>query len=182
MSQTVPLPTYQSLHELLRQPPPAEFHGLLCGMLCADPGLTADGWLKAISHEIRNLADDSGLLRQLYRSTRTQLDSDSLDFHLLLPDDEQALGERTMALGDWCQGFLSGLGLGGLNATENLPDEADEFIRDVSQIAQLGLDASDEDESDETAYAEIVEYLRVGVLLLRQTLDPSPAVPSQRLH
>jgi uncharacterized protein len=121
-------------------------------------------------------------LRQLYRSTRTQLDSDSLEFHLLLPDDEQVLGERTMALGDWCQGFLAGLGLGGLSATENLPDEADEFIRDVSQIAQLGLEASDEDESDETAYADIVEYLRVGVLLLRQTLDPSPAVPGQRLH
>lgn len=182
MNQITPLPPYQSLHELLRQPPPAEFHGLLCGMLCADPGLTRTGWIKAISREIRDLEADNTVLQQLYRATRSQIDSDELDFRLLLPDDDQALGERALALGDWCQGFLSGLGLGGLNATADLPDEADEFIQDVSQIAQLGLGAGDDEEGDETAYAEIVEYLRVGVLLLRQTLDPSPAVPGQRLH
>ncbi len=182
MNQTASLPPYQSLYELLRQPPPAEFHGLLCGMLCADPGLTRAGWLKAISREIRDLDADNAVLQQLYQATHIQIDSDSLDFHLLLPDDDQALGERALALGDWCQGFLSGLGLGGLSATAELPGEADEFIQDVSQIAQLGLDAGDDEESDETAYAEIVEYLRVGVLLLRQTLDPSPALPGQRLH
>ncbi len=183
MSQAiVTLPAYHSLSGSLSHHDPAELHGLLCGLLCADPGLTVDGWLRAIHPETANPESSADLLRRIYQATRSQLDSELFDFQLLLPTDEQSLNERSLALGDWCQGFLSGLGLGGLNTTTDLTGEIEEFIQDVSQIAQLGFDALESDDSDETAYTEIVEYLRVGVLLVRQALDPTPAIPRQRLH
>jgi hypothetical protein len=49
-----------------------------------------------------------------------------------------------------------------------LPPEAQEFLDDLGNIAFVGFDSEAADEADETAYAEIVEYIRVGVMLLHQ--------------
>lgn len=182
MNHSPALPVYDTLAHTLAQHEPAEFHGLLCGLLCVDSGLTADTWLATVDQESGRTAAVTAEMRQLYSATLNQLDSTEFGFHLLLPDDDRILGERAVALGAWCQGFLSGLGLGGLESTADLSPEVGEFIQDVSQIARIGFDTYDGDEGDETAYAEIVEYLRVGVLLVRQALSPKPATTGQRLH
>jgi len=66
-----------------------------------------------------------------------------------------------------------------------MPAEISEFLADVSEISKVGLDGSRASEEDEQAYAEIVEYLRVGVLSLNQHLvAPSGMVTptTQMLH
>src|SRR5579859_8022634 len=54
--------------------------------------------------------------------------------------------------------------------------------RDMGQIAQAGFEGDAESEDDETAYAEIVEYVRVGVQLLFEELQPGSMIPSGTLH
>jgi hypothetical protein len=62
-----------------------------------------------------------------------------------------------------------------------LSGESREFLRDVAEIAQAGFNTDRAGEADETAYAEVVEYLRVGLLMIQrdiqQSTAPSPARP-----
>ena len=53
-----------------------------------------------------------------------------------------------------------------------------EVLRDVTEIARAGLEASGTGEADEQAYAELVEYLRVAVQILYEELNrDGPASP-----
>jgi len=63
-----------------------------------------------------------------------------------------------------------------------LPDEAGEVLRDMGQIAQAGFEGDADDDADEAAYAEIVEYVRVGVQLLYEELQPAAMQPAGTLH
>lgn len=167
--------TYQTLAEMLRYHDPAECHGLLCGLLCTDETLARDTWLQHIGLDHIGLDHTQShsieLLHGLFKITHQQLQHDDFIFQLLLPDDEQELTFRVDALGNWCQGFLAGLGLGGMQSTAQLSYEVKDFLEDVSHIARVGLAADESDEEDEIAYVEITEYLRAGVLLVGQELQ-----------
>ena len=54
--------------------------------------------------------------------------------------------------------------------------EAQEFLRDVNEIARVRFDAAEADEEDGRAYCKIVEYPRLGILLLRQALRQTSSV------
>lgn len=164
----------------------AECHGTICGVLCAG----ADGndiWLAHLMEEasgpeaaLKNCRRDLLALRDL---SRRLLQEGTLEFTPLLPDDETSLAERTAALGEWCQGFLFGLGLAGERLQlDTLPDEAGEVLRDMGQIAQAGFEGDADDDEDEAAYAEIVEYVRVGVQLLYEELQPASISRAGTLH
>ncbi|MGC3068969.1 UPF0149 family protein, partial [Pseudomonas aeruginosa] len=67
---------------------------------------------------------------------------------MLLPDDESPLAQRTVALGQSCQGFLAGFGH---TAREgSLTGEAVEVQQDKAAIAHVQgqLEVSDEFETD----------------------------------
>ena len=164
----------------------AECHGTVCGVLCAG----ADGndtWLSQLMEEasgpeaaLKNCRRDLLALRDL---TRNLLQAGTLEFTPLLPDDDTSLAERTAALGEWCQGFLFGLGLAGERLKlDELTEEAGEVLRDMGQIAQAGFEGDADDDEDETAYVEIVEYVRVGVQLLYEELQPAAISRSGTLH
>ncbi|NJM11108.1 MAG: UPF0149 family protein [Synechococcaceae cyanobacterium SM1_2_3] len=78
--------------------------------------------------------------------------------------------------------MLYGLGLGRAEQYGALSEESREFLRDATEIAQVGFDTDDSGEADETAYAEVVEYLRVGLLLIHLDLRHSAAPNPARLH
>jgi uncharacterized protein YgfB (UPF0149 family) len=69
----------------------------------------------------------------------------------------------------WCQGFLVGLGLSEVQASE---EEVMEMIKDISEIAQLEVDLMD-DEDNAQDLNEIIEFVRIGVLFIQETLQPS---------
>lgn len=153
----------------------AENHGILCGLLCARGADVQQEWVALMRDEYVPAAEDSdheawsNMLR-LYSETVRQLRDEGFVFCLLLPDESQPLNRRAEAMTEWCQGFLYGLAAGGLEDHSMLPDEAREIIQDIVEISRAAA-VSDEEESDEAAYAELVEYLRVGVLLVFETLE-----------
>ena len=107
---------------------------------------------------------------EAWGSTSQQLHDEEMGFELWLPSDDDSLEVRTIALAQWCSGFLAGLGSGG--QLDALSDEAREAIDDLQQIARAELSAPQdgvaESEEDESAYAEIVEYVRIVALTMRE--------------
>ncbi len=109
-----------------------------------------------------------------------------MEFELLLPEDAQPLDARTAALAQWCQGFLYGLGASAIQDASGLPGEVGEIVRDfVGDHTRRGRRAIRATESNESAYAELVEFVRVGVQLLFEELGPlrdQPGPPGAPLH
>ncbi|MGK0674372.1 MAG: UPF0149 family protein [Halothiobacillaceae bacterium] len=151
----------------------AEAHGVLAGMLCAAGGAELGAWWSNIR------ADESQVevpepVRELYTATVASLADVTGLFDLMLPEDDASLDERAEALHDWCRGFLYGYGVAGGLDPRKLPEEAAEVLRDIHQFAQASFDLGEDAEEDEQAYSDLVEYLRVGVLLLHEVLHPRP--------
>lgn len=171
---TAHLPLFERLSRLLNPLDPAELHGLLCGLLCADPTLDRDRWLALAREELAEGVELTesvrDLLARLLEFGAAQLNADDGSVTPLLPNDDAPLRQRADALGAWCQGLLYGLGLGQVDRRGQLSAESQEFLRDATQIAQVGFEIDEASEADETAYAEVVEYLRVGLLLILEDL------------
>ena len=115
------------------------------------------------------------------QDTQQQLNDTEADFQLLLPDDEETLDARTVALADWCHGFTYGLAMGGLKEDRELPEDTAEIIRDLTEIARADFDSGEASEADEEAFMHIHEYVRMGVLLITEELQPV-AQSEETLH
>jgi uncharacterized protein YgfB (UPF0149 family) len=165
-----------------------EAHGTLAGALCGSNAWALTDWLREVFTEGQAGAAESSMA-SVYEWTRYALDQGGLEFQLLLPDDESAVADRAQALGEWCQGFLYGLGSNPLPQPEHLSTEAAEIIHDLTAITQVGIDTEASVEDNEQAYTELVEFVRVGVQLLfeeladyRNMADPSARDDGQPLH
>jgi uncharacterized protein YgfB (UPF0149 family) len=164
----------------------AEAHGTLVGSLCAT-GCSLDEWLAEILPEGQAQHDAAVSLQAVFEATSGALGDSQMSFQPLLPPDEEPIVDRTTALGEWCQGFLYGLGVGvAVPEVAKLHGAAAEVLRDMTQITQVDVDPADSAESNEAAYAELVEFVRVGVQLLYDQLqplrDPPRHVPREMLH
>jgi uncharacterized protein YgfB (UPF0149 family) len=178
------LPEYDHVQQLLVQErslaDAAEAHGTLAGCLCAAQGYKVEDWLREILPEGRAAPEAAAVLEELYTATVRALLQPDMEFELLLPADEQPIDVRTAALAQWCQGFLYGLGAGAVPDASELPGEVGEVVRDFIEISRAGVDDTQGEESNEAAYAELVEFVRVGVQLLFEELGAlrPPATPA----
>ena len=148
-----------------------EAHGTLAGALCAGDSYGLQEWLGEVFPEGRAGSAQQGM-QDLYDWTRVSLAAGDLQFAPLLPDDAAPVDARAQALGEFCQGFLYGLGTSALPDPEGLPAQVGEIVRDIGAIAHVGVDPGESDEANEQAYAELVEFVRVGVQLLFDELAP----------
>jgi uncharacterized protein YgfB (UPF0149 family) len=163
--------------------PAAEAHGCLVGALCTTPHYPMERWLEEIIPDEERRADDDSqqALRLLYADTLNALRGEEMDLELLLPGDEVPLEVRAGGLSQWCQGFLYGFGsTGPMNnkmgpKQEDLPANVNEILSDLTHIgrASVEIEGDAENESEEEAYAEVVEYVRVGVQLIHDELSPA---------
>ncbi len=160
----------------------ADCHGFLTGLICvtgfADQKIWVAEVFDAYNPKDPSQAEAFRLLQSLYEMTLASLNSTDLDFQPLLPDEEDSLRERTEALAHWCSGFLSGLGMGGMASQGELPDEVSELVQDLTQISRVDFEMEAPDEQEETAFAEVLEYVRVGVLFIYDELQPR-TMPTQ---
>ena len=144
----------------------AEAHGIITASLCAPrppewQRLVLGGDPAAVSPSLRSQ------LGSLYEQTAQQLLGVEFDFAPLLP--ATTVAEQVEALGDWCRGFVLVMEAAGV-AAARLPGEAGEFMRDAHDIAEAAVDDDESEETQQREYAEIVEYLRVGVQLVYEEL------------
>jgi uncharacterized protein YgfB (UPF0149 family) len=184
--------TYDDLERVLRDArslqEPAEAHGTLAGALCSSGDYGLLEWV----HEI--LPDDSpedqalqsSVLQKVYDAMVRTLAGNEADFTPLLPEDDVPLSERADALSLWCQGFLYGLGSGPASDPSKVSAEAGEIIQDLTEITHVGVEADEQNEENETAFAEVVEFVRGGVQLLFVEFAPArgqePAPGAGSLH
>lgn len=161
---------------------PAESHGLLCGMLCAAGRLNTGQWLGEVFEDAgiggQGAEDCRTELLNLADVTVNQLNDPALEFSLLLPDDDESLKRRAEALVDWSRNYLYGLALGGLADPTDLPGDVAEIIHDLSEISRADSGGTEDVDEAENALEEIIEYVRMGVLLVNEELQPIKAPPT----
>lgn len=152
----------------------ADLDGSLVGYLVAGGIATASNWLPALALDAlsQSLAGspDSVFFESYFSRVGKRLDDHDAAFVPLLPGDDQELGARVAALSQWCRGFIGGLGLGGIGRGRQLSADSSEILRDFERIATTEFEFGDSAAEDEDALSELVEYVRVGVLLLRENL------------
>jgi len=159
----------------------AEAHGSLCGALCSMALYRMQDWVNEILPDGASLSDESSaMLERVFTATATSFGEQGMEFEPLLP-----LNGRANALALWCTGFLYGLGTGQISDLEGLAGDVGEIVRDFTEISRATGDDADADESNEQAYAELVEFIRVAAQVVFEELLPlrSQVYPSaQRLH
>lgn len=174
----------------------AQTHGLLTGRLAVAGVPAGPEWLSQVlegtedSNAFR--AECQKMLDTLYQSTFWQLSERLSDFVPLLPDDGSDTGDRTAALAHWCEGFLHGLvsaAHGDVLRDRLAAEPLSDIIRDMLQITRAEVDGATDEETNEAAYAELVEYLRVAAQLtyeelseIRHSADSPPAGGRDTMH
>ena len=152
----------------------AEYHGNICSYLCCSIDSFDDLLPSEKSDDQRSVSiqvlEFRNALLDLIEETSNALNSSELPFLLLLPNDNESLEKRTTTLSMWCQGFIDGLGL---IVSENSSDIGEssmslltEIIEDFSQISTLHIQSKENDEEEELAFIELLEYVRVSTELI----------------
>lgn len=154
----------------------AQTHGLLSGRLAiagADAGFE---WLTQVlegTDQADAMRDEcETMLGTLFGATLRQLSERLSEFAPLLPDDDDNAVVRANALAHWCEGFLHGLvsAQHGEALKKRLTEEPlADIIKDMLQITRATA-GEDSDGGDDTAYTELVEYVRVAVQLAYEEL------------
>jgi uncharacterized protein len=164
----------------------AEAHGSLCGALCSMSPYKMQDWVNEILPDGSALSDEAAaMIEKVFTATATSFGEQGMEFEPLLPDDEQPLNGRANALALWCTGFLYGLGTGHISDLEALNGDVGEIVRDFTEISRATGDDAEADESNEQAYAELVEFIRVAAQVVFEELLPlrRQVYPAQqRLH
>ncbi len=154
---------------------PAELHGLACGLIASGQS-TVDKWISvasdfmdlqsALSEDVVSLDEEQIVaFEQFYQMSFAALDSEELNFRLLLPDDELPIASRVQALADWAASFLHGIGEISNVSAEKLDQESRDLLSDFASISKASIEVDDNEES-EAYYSEVVEYVRLGVYSL----------------
>jgi len=154
----------------------AEAQAIACGLLVVNIASDKIQWVQLIFGTIDPDNDKQHkaikLAGELFEKTKAQLQDSELGFDLLLPEEDESLHARVIALQQWCAGFVLGLSMAGASDKSKLPEDSREIIADMTEVGTAGeLDLGEEEESEE-ALAEINEYVRMGVLLINEELQP----------
>ncbi|GAB4302278.1 MAG: hypothetical protein Kow0083_13710 [Methylophaga sp.] len=150
----------------------AELQGALCGLLCMDAMADRTTWYTQLFEDFHPGEDEKQDLIHLFDTTIQSLNSLDFDFEIELPNDDAPLASRLSAMADWCQGLVYGLGTSGMSNETELSDDCREFVTDVIKISQVNFDEIQESEEENANFEELVEYLRMGLFLLYDELQP----------
>lgn len=181
--------TYDELASLLDveglEETPSEIHGLLSGRIAVGERLAGDklrcAFLDCFDSEEELVDNAFPQLESLYQEIVANFENPDLTFQPLLPSDRVGLQDRVLALADWCQCFLSGLGSAGLTDTSGLSGEAMGAIKDLAAIAQVTFEGEPEDD-DESDLFELAEYVRMAAMMIFAELNLASAMYKPETH
>lgn len=185
-------PDFAAVEEALRSAgslgEPAELHGEYCGLACVMGVDAGPAWAASILSGTDKVAENvREILQSMVTMTWNALDSGDMELTLLLPPDEELLEARAESLGLWCQGFMHGLGAATESGEQN-PLLADgvtrEIIADFSEITRAAFTADETEAEAESAYMELVEFVRVSAQLAYEELHRVRSAPdgAQQRH
>ena len=156
----------------------SKYHGIICSRLCFGIKEFNDLMSKDsnANHRIVSiqLKEFNTALFEIIEEQENQFKSNTLDFQPLLPDESEPIEVRALALALWCEGFIDSCGMCiaeldlDIKAIGN--GEVSEIIEDFSQISTLDPNSILEEEEEEIALMELVEYVRVSVQLFFENL------------
>lgn len=157
----------------------AELHGVIAGLLAG--GNKDESWQPLLF----DMANDGqtfssqlmDLTQQIYQDTKQQLDDDEFEFQLLISDRD--LFTEIDDLIGWVNHFLLGLGLMQPHLSK-VKGDTGEAIADLRQITKLGYEEDDDQEELAYAFEEVLEYVRVSVILCHDEFADNHA--STTLH
>ena len=149
-------------------------HGLLCGLICAGE---TDTW-QQLSGEwfpVERAGDPAvdackSAVNELVLAIHACIDGVDFGFPVLLPDDDAPLQHRVIAVRDWCEGFLYGIGLAAATNKNGLPDQIKETLNDLTEISRMDVDGVSGDEVEEVALAEVTEFIWVAAMLVHDEM------------
>ena len=158
----------------------SEAHGTLCGLLLDNCGMAV--WLQHTLGVLPDSADALAVerlqvLKQLFEASREQLNTEDLSFELLLPDDSDDFGVQLLGLSTWCLGFLYGYGVITKNNAKELDAQSQECLSDLLEISKLDHDEVESPETEDQL-VEIVEHVRMAVLILNEAINRVMAAPA----
>ncbi|MBM7072158.1 UPF0149 family protein [Shewanella sp. 202IG2-18] len=146
---------------------PSEVHGAVVGLICGGLGEKANLWLPALTDIIsEGRAFPESLLTivaDLHKDAHDRLAEFEFGFTLLLPEEEESLTSRVEALSLWVQSFLTSIAIAQPKINKSSED-VKEVVKDLSEISQIELDISEDDESED-AYIALVDYVQDAVAI-----------------
>ena len=151
----------------------AEAHGFICGVIATDQKIPGE-WFDEVFDQSEEgdllVSDCKSSLKQLYTETLEEIEGAGVGMRLLLPSDVKPMNERALAISQWCQGFLYGVGLTGKKA-QSISTEAQEALEDMTEFTRIDVDALEDeaDSDDEDALTEVTEFLWVAAMLVRDS-------------
>lgn len=157
---------------------PYEAHGTVCGLVCGRGDIEPQEWLAltttgtdAIAQGDLLAKEASESLSNFFFATVAALSDNNLKFYPLLPEDDSEQ-IRIQGIAQWAQGFLMGLSLAGIEKFSDYPEEVAEFVEAMTSIANADDYDLAGDDSDEEAITELIEFIRIGVLLMNEEMNP----------
>lgn len=181
MSEKIELVSYESLEKSMANIKtdihPSELQGVAYGLVCLNDIKQAQNlWAKFLMDEFADILDDQAYIPfldkmgQIFNGCESDLLLSDYGIYLCLPNDSASIAFRAKALSHWCKGFLFALGCAGKPQNLESP-EIQEALLDLSSMINMEYEDEDDDESNERAYMELVEYIRlVPIMILQEQL------------
>lgn len=152
----------------------SECHGFLCALICGNGQVQEQNirdYFLLDTDEIVNPEECFTYVQSLAEAISAKLYSSDLELELLLANETDSMVEKMRSLAEWCQGFMSGLGLAGLQQ-DQIPPESQELIEDFYKIARLDADQEEATaEGNDFALMELTEYVRMGTIFIFEELQ-----------
>jgi yecA family protein len=167
-------PSYQQADELLQQVnetvTAGEAHGMICGFICMGSCLDGQTWLSRILGESNATAEQlkqaQQILLNLYEQASEKLQTLAFDFDLFLPNEDEPLTKRCLALSHWCQGFVIALQDLGKGEQIVLGEDAQDAFDHLLELVRLDYENTEPSEENERSYQEVKEYVRLAILMI----------------
>ncbi len=149
-------------------------HGMLSGLICGGEksvqSKLSDEWFSLEDRDDLVVATCQSAMDELAQAIYSCIAGEDFGFPLLLPDEDTPLQQRAIAVRDWCEGFLFGVGLVEAANETGLPSQVREALNDLAEISRMEVDTISGDEEEEAALAELTEFLWVAAMLVHEEM------------
>ena len=143
----------------------SEAHGILISFLCINYNKRFD--IKNMMLRLLDIQQNKKIIgnfiEQLYNHNLIQIKEIDKILVLMIPNKDEKLSYKITCLTMWLKGFISGLGIIGVNKKEYDIPLLYDIVNDFSVITYANNTAK---ENEESHYINLMEYIKISVELI----------------